>query len=288
LFLKGKIGIIRDDRYQINKKAIISLLIKLLSIILVTFILLKLVNYIFRNLDKSNHNNVDPQNLFIRAFFKTFIKMSIWSIAILLFLNYLGFQVGTILAGLGIGGFAIAIAAKETLSNILSGITLFIEKPFKIGDTIKIDKETPQKVVNMTWRSTQLVNSNLYYSNIPNSTVANANLVNFTKNNSSIDYVDIRLLPKYDSESVTSIMLQSLDKVGDIILQEGKKDVKLVSITIYSETPFAFYRIKFCIVDYHTRGAIRNKVLTQIKQDLEGNGILIDVDLKLRVLKSPS
>jgi len=66
------------------------------------------------------------------------VKFLIWGLAILVALNNAGYNIGALLAGLGIGGVAIALAAKDTLSNIFGSLSIFIDQPFKINDRIKI------------------------------------------------------------------------------------------------------------------------------------------------------
>ncbi|MEZ4606896.1 MAG: mechanosensitive ion channel [Deinococcales bacterium] len=65
---------------------------------------------------------------------KNVIRVVIWSLAAVVFLNTLGLNVAAIIAGLGIGGLAVAFAAQSTIANFISGIIIFIEQPFKIGD----------------------------------------------------------------------------------------------------------------------------------------------------------
>lgn len=65
-------------------------------------------------------------------------KIIIWVIGIVAALNNAGYNVGALLAGLGIGGLALAMAAKDMVSNFFGGVTVLTDKPFKIGDRIKI------------------------------------------------------------------------------------------------------------------------------------------------------
>jgi len=62
----------------------------------------------------------------------------VWIAGIIVALDYTGYNVGTIIAGLGIGGLAFAFAAQETIANLFGGITVFIDAPFLIGDRVKI------------------------------------------------------------------------------------------------------------------------------------------------------
>lgn len=65
-------------------------------------------------------------------------KMVIWAMTIIIALDNSGYDVGALLAGLGIGGLALAMAAKDTVSNIFGGFTIFADKPFKLRDRIKV------------------------------------------------------------------------------------------------------------------------------------------------------
>ncbi len=66
------------------------------------------------------------------------LKIVFWSLGVVIGLNNAGYNVTAILAGLGIGGLAFALAAQDTVSNIFGGITIFIQKPFKVGDRIEV------------------------------------------------------------------------------------------------------------------------------------------------------
>jgi MscS family membrane protein len=62
----------------------------------------------------------------------------VWLIAFVLILRHLGYDVSALLAGLGLGGAALALASKDTLANCFGSITVFVDRPFRINDRIKI------------------------------------------------------------------------------------------------------------------------------------------------------
>ncbi len=66
-------------------------------------------------------------------------KYTIWSLGIVLALDNLDFDIGAMIAGLGIGGLALALAAQDAVKNIFGGIMIFVDKPFKLGDRIQIN-----------------------------------------------------------------------------------------------------------------------------------------------------
>jgi MscS family membrane protein len=65
-------------------------------------------------------------------------KALVWAMGIVLALNNAGYNVGALLAGIGIGGLAMAMAAKDTVANIFGGITVFADKPFQTGDRVRV------------------------------------------------------------------------------------------------------------------------------------------------------
>ena len=67
------------------------------------------------------------------------LRSVIWLLGIIVALNNAGYDVGALIAGLGIGGLALAMAAKDSVANIFGGIMIFTDKPFKVGDRIKIN-----------------------------------------------------------------------------------------------------------------------------------------------------
>lgn len=84
---------------------------------------------------EKSESNLDDQLLPVA---RKMMKYTVWIIGIVIALSNAGFNVGAILAGLGIGGLALAMAAKDTVANFFGGFTIFTDKPFVLGDRIKI------------------------------------------------------------------------------------------------------------------------------------------------------
>ncbi|MFT5247632.1 MAG: MscS family membrane protein [Gammaproteobacteria bacterium] len=94
-----------------------------------------IVQYIAPRVKKSE-GDLDDQLLPI---LRKGLRTIIWIIGIIVGLNNAGYNVSALLAGVGIGGLAMAMAAKDFVANIFGGITVFIDKPFRVGDRIQID-----------------------------------------------------------------------------------------------------------------------------------------------------
>ncbi|MDR1952273.1 MAG: mechanosensitive ion channel family protein [Elusimicrobiota bacterium] len=78
-------------------------------------------------------------NELLKNSFDIFSDIIIWTMAVLLILSNLGFNINTLLAGLGIGGMAIALASQSILGNLFNYFTILLDKPFVLGDDISID-----------------------------------------------------------------------------------------------------------------------------------------------------
>lgn len=107
------------------------------------------------------------------------LKVMVVVLGFLITLQNLGFNVVSLLAGLGIGGIAIALAAQETVSNMFGSVTILIDKPFKIGDQIKI-LDIEGSIEEIGFRSTRIRSSNNTLFTIPNSIVAKEKIENLS------------------------------------------------------------------------------------------------------------
>ncbi len=107
------------------------------------------------------------------------VKMIIWAMAIIIGLNNAGYDVAALIAGLGIGGLALAMAAKDTVSNVFGGVTIFTDQPFKIGDRIKVGGYDGT-VIEIGVRSTRLKTLEGRIVTMPNAKFADAPVENIS------------------------------------------------------------------------------------------------------------
>jgi len=108
----------------------------------------------------------------------TIIKVGLWGIAILLVLSNLGYNVNSLVAGLGVSGIVIAFAVQKVASDLFSSLSIYFDKPFKSGDFVAIgtDKGTIKSIGMRTTRLTNLTGEELV---IPNSEIVSVRIQNF-------------------------------------------------------------------------------------------------------------
>ena len=116
-----------------------------------------------------------------------FLKVIVWVAALALFLSALGFDVTAIVAGLGIGGLAIGLAAQPMIADVIGAVVIFAERRFRIGDVVKLGSEEPGRVVGLTWRSTAMKNADGLVISVPNRKVTETTVQNLTREGHAYD-----------------------------------------------------------------------------------------------------
>lgn len=108
------------------------------------------------------------------------LTVTVVIIAILLTCDNLGIKITSVLAGLSIGGLALGLAAQDTVANLFGAVAVFMDKPFRLGDRIKLDS-VDGTVESIGLRSTRVRNLDGHLVTIPNKTVGNATITNVSK-----------------------------------------------------------------------------------------------------------
>lgn len=128
---------------------------------------------------RARRKGQDPSPVLIPVFGNA-IKVVIIVTAVMFWLENLGFQVTAILAGLGIGGLAVALAAQKSLENFFGAITLYSSKPVRIGDFCRFGDRVGT-IEEIGLRSTLVRTLDDTIVNVPNSEFSNLHLENYTR-----------------------------------------------------------------------------------------------------------
>lgn len=117
-------------------------ILRIAVMVLITFFILRIVTsaiaYAFgRSLNRGANGQREKQAKGILLI----VQFVVWSIGLLFLIDNLGYDITTLVAGLGIGGIAIALAAQTILGDLFSYLVIFFDKPFEIGDFIIIDQK---------------------------------------------------------------------------------------------------------------------------------------------------
>ncbi len=146
----------------------------------VTWLLIRLVDAFATFLStvaSRTESTLDDQLIpIIRKSLKTFIGL----LAFVFIVQNLGYSVASLLAGLGIGGLALALAAKDTLSNFFGSLAILIDRPFAVGDWIQTSSDEGV-VEEIGFRSTRIRTFAKTQISVPNSVLANTAVNNWSR-----------------------------------------------------------------------------------------------------------
>ncbi len=111
--------------------------------------------------------------------FNTIIKLSIYLTGVLVLLHSMGISVTPVITALGIGGLAVALALKDTLSNLFSGIQVILSQQLNMGDYVRLGSGEEGYIEDITWRNTTIRGGQNHLIIVPNATLANAVITNY-------------------------------------------------------------------------------------------------------------
>ena len=140
------------------------------------------------------------------------VRSIIWILGIIIGLDNIGFDITAMIAGLGIGGLALALAAQDSVKNIFAGIMIFLDKPFRIKDRIQVDG-FDGIVEEVGLRSTRLRTLEGRIVTIPNSRFTDNSVTNVTSQPTL--KVKLNLGLTYDTDEVQ--MQKAIDILEDIV-----------------------------------------------------------------------
>jgi small-conductance mechanosensitive channel len=152
-------------------------------------------------------------------------------IGILIILHSLGISIAPILAGLGIGGLAVALALQDTLSNLFAGLQIIVSRQLKPGDYVKLSTGEDGYVVDITWRNTTIREFSNNLIIIPNSKLAQTIVKNYYLPEKGL-VVLVEVGVSYESD---------LEKVEKIVFDVAREVLKEVPGGVKDFEPFVRY-----------------------------------------------
>ena len=184
-------------------------------------------------------------------------------------MSQFGFDIVSVVAGLGIAGIAVGFAAQATLANFIAGITILVEQSFQVGDWVSInDKEG--KVVQIALRTTQILTRDNNTVIFPNSTVASAEVINLTSKNLIRFDIEVRIALEADIEAARAIIIAILLDTKEVLERPAP------TATVDKVGDFGvFFIVRFWLNPPHVSRLpfIKEGLREQIKHALDAAGI---------------
>lgn len=177
--------------------------------------IIKFVSLIFQEKANISNSKMDDQ---LVSFFRDLTIVVVFIFAFLMVLgSVFDVNVGTFIAGLGIGGLAIALAARETLENLFASFTLFLDLPFVVGDKIQLDKVLG-RVEKIGFRSTRVRTEEGSLITVPNRLITAQSLENQT----SRTFSGVEFILKLQTDVSIEIIQEIVTDIQEYVVKHPK------------------------------------------------------------------
>ncbi len=211
---------------------------------------------------------------------RVIVRSVVISLGLLILLDSFGISITPLIASLGIGSLAVALALQPTLENLFAGIQLVVDKPIELGHFIRLDSGEEGYVYRIGWRSTwvKLPTNNMIV--IPNKLLVNSKVLNYYyPDTETIMTVEVGVHYESDLEQVERVTVE----VAKEVLKEVAAGVKTFEPVIRYHT-FDDYSINFTVVlrarEFTEQGDIKHEFIKRLHKRYAREGIVIPYPVK--------
>jgi MscS family membrane protein len=214
-------------------------------------------------------------------------RIVLWVIAGIMILQSLGVSVSGLLAFGGVGGIAVGFAARDLLANFLGGLSIFLDRPFAVGDWIRSpDREIEGTVEDVGWRVTRIRTFDQRPLYVPNSVFSTVALENPSRmlNRRIYETIGIRYDDAGAMEQIVAEVKEMLVAHDDI--DKGK--TLMVNFVAFGASSLDFFIYCFTrTTDWATYHGVKQDVLVKILKIIEGQGAEVAFPTRTVLLSPP-
>ena len=175
----------------------------------------ELLNWYASRLSGQGSNGLNRQLI---PLVEKLISIFLIGTALIITLKHFNYDILSLVTALGIGSLAIGMAAKDTLANMISGFTLMIDRPFRIGDRIQLTGGQLGDVVDIGLRSTKIKTMDNTFLIIPNSELCNTILINMAfPDERAKGRINVGVAYGSDVETVKKLLVDTAMEVPDVL-----------------------------------------------------------------------
>ena len=195
-------------------------------------------------------------------------------VASIIALSHFNVNVTVLIAALGIVGLAFSLAAQDTLNDVINGVLIWMDRPFRIGDRIEIQNEnTWGDVVDIGTRTTRIVTPNNVMVVVPNSVIGKNQVVNYTYPSPILRMeVDISFHYDEDLDKVRRVVTEAVRKVERVLPDHPVEAL----FREYGESWISF-RVRWWIDTYVDATVMYDQINSAILEALRAAGIAVAV-----------
>jgi small-conductance mechanosensitive channel len=198
-------------------------------------------------------------------------KIFIGLIAVITVLQHLGINVASLVVSLGVGSLAVGLAAQDTLANMFAGFTLMLDRPFKIGDRIRLSTGEVGDVETIGIRATRIRTLDETVLVVPNSLLVKERLVNLTMPNRQVTTrIDVGVAYGTDLATAKRVLVEAASASQYVV----KDRSPLVLVNRFGDFAVQLLLV-FWAKDYADQGLAMTEVHEEIARRFRESGIVI-------------
>ncbi|VAX19190.1 Potassium efflux system KefA protein / Small-conductance mechanosensitive channel [hydrothermal vent metagenome] len=250
-----------------------------LILVLGMWFLLRLVDVISILLRKKAHDPEHWLDTSLAPLISTALRILVVITSSIIIAQNMGYSVSGLVASLGLGGAALALASKDTVANLFGSFMILVDKPFTIGDWIKGDG-FEGVVEDIGFRSTRIRTFSKTVENIPNNLMANIKVENMDRRKDrGLNVRRIKMTIGVTYTTSADQMEKAVEAIRDILKNDIGVDPRmttLVSFTNFGESSLDIFIYYFSNrADWIYYLGVRQRVNLKIMRKLEEMGIAV-------------
>lgn len=215
-----RMGLLKHHDLIFDLLAYADTALYLVSVLIVASVVTRIVRTVIihtmRKIAERNKN--DDFNQTLAPLVNRLITFTIVAFTVLIVMEHFGQNVASLLTILGAGSLALGLAAQDTISNMISGFVIMIDRPFRVGDRVKIPGGEVGDVVEIGLRSTKILDFDNNVLILPNNELVKTKIINFGYPDSVIRVsVDVSVAYGSDVDQVKTILLKAAHAQPEVL-----------------------------------------------------------------------
>lgn len=257
--------------FKITSQQAIESIVKMIFIILFIRVCLRTLEFIAKVLEQKAKLTKDQSDDQLVLFFRDFFKVILYIIGFLMILHYVfNENIGNLVTSLSLVGAAVALSLRESLENIIASFIIFFDKPFTVGDIVKVNNFTGT-IEKIGLRSTRIRTLEKTYISVPNKQMVD----------NIVDNISLRTERKIEMDLQISIdtAAASLLQFTQFLKERIAKEPAIINSTVFvAESGKQFHTIHvecFIAIDYEIANfnAIRQELNLAAIEYAQAQGI---------------
>ena len=217
----------------------------ILLVLTITFTISRLIDAVVRwylhEVASKTETRLDDE---LAPFINRILNILVFVIGVIIILDHFNQNISSLVVSLGVGSLAVALAAQDTLANMIAGFVLMVDRPFRVGDRIKLPNGVIGNVSQIGIRSTKVINDNDIMIITPNAEIVKSQISNLSYPNDIVRFdVDFSIAYGTELEMMSKTICETVNRQPDVV-EHDRTEVRIIKFSESGIDCQLFVRIK--------------------------------------------